>query len=253
MNALIHVLVIVLGLAIGAWTTAVLMSEEETPGAGPINFQASLRSETALAVTLGPGWGRPAGKGRPLKAESASIFVDLPNPAEGDLVLDIQLCTVRGQPLKVSARVNGRPLESWQVGPTRGKRLYLPKALANERVPMEFTLAVQGTPEALLVEELRVHDVATLSGYAGFVDVCAGARVAGWAKAGELPSPLVLRRNGAVARTFVPNVERPDLAQAGHPGDAGFDFTLEPPAQPGEKIEVTYPNGRRVGGAACSP
>ncbi len=246
-------ILMIAGAALGfAGGLAVLTHLDRRPG--PIDLTASLKAETAWIATPGDGWGRTTLAGTALAAAEADLALPLPHPAAGDLVLDLRAGAAKpsgGPPAEIEVWVNGQSLGAWRLAAMRLKRLLLPAATANRRNPLRVTFAAKGPPGAILVEELALRDIAALTGFDGHLDGCANGAISGWAEAGAAPSPVVVRRDGAWASTILPAVERPDLLAAGHPLDAGFNVTLAPPLRPGERLEVVFPNGRKIRGAAC--
>lgn len=219
-----------------------------------VDLHASLKAETGWIATLGSGWGVIGRTGTPVAAPTAKLEVPLPGQPRDDMVIDVMAGLTPssdGQPAEVDITVNGQRLGGWKIASGKSKRLLLPAKTAALRNPLQITFAASSKPGAVEIRELTIRDVSLLGDFAGHVDVCSRSEVAGWAKSGDGPGPIVLVRNGKSTRTIIPAVDRPDLPPAGHPLDAGFVVPLNPPAAPGEAIEVRFANGTPVRGVRC--
>lgn len=244
----------IVGLAVGYTGAFVVMTYLVGQHPEPIDLIASFKAETAWIATPGDGWGRTTRAGTALVASTANLALPLPHPTKGDLVLDLRAGAAKrsnGPPVEIEVRVNGQSLGAWRLAQMRVKRLLLPAATANRRNPLDVTFVTKAPAGAITIEALALKEFAALTEFAGHLDVCANGTIIGWAEAGTEPSPVIVRRNGTPTLTVLPTVERPDLPPAGHTLDAGFNLTLTPPLQPGERIEVVFPNGRRIRGDAC--
>ncbi len=90
-------------------------------------------------------------------------------------------------------------------------------------------------------------------GYQGYVDMCHQSHIAGWAvDSKKQPSSVDLFLNGKLLARVPPNNSRDDLAAAGLPREAGFNFNFPEPLTVSDTLEVRFPNGAHLVNSPCT-
>ena len=87
----------------------------------------------------------------------------------------------------------------------------------------------------------------------GNIDSCRVSKVSGWAAFGGRPAELDIFVNDQRVVRIRCDGERPDLAAAGAPSNAGFAFRFLPPVAPSDIISVRYVDGVHVNGSPRAP
>lgn len=246
-------MIIIIGLCIGASAVWLLGRDAEKSMS---DVYVSLQGDTVQIGTMESGWAPSSVLGSALASQVATLSVQMPYASRRDLVVDIEMTgeSSKEPPARVQLSANGFMLGSFDLDASRVHRLLLPAAAIEPSTPLLFKFVSLTKPTSLiLIRSLTLRDIATLQGLAGRIDYCAGDQVRGWAAASNGPSPVTVRRNGELTEFILRPTERPDLLAAGYPINAGFDFRLVDPMQPGEKLDILLPNGKQLAGEQCKP
>ncbi|WP_231997389.1 class I SAM-dependent methyltransferase [Mycobacterium sp. 1245111.1] len=89
--------------------------------------------------------------------------------------------------------------------------------------------------------------------YQGTLDLCTGARLAGWGVKNNVPAELdVLVNDRTIARIRCQS-PRPDLVPHGLPINAGFEFVFDAPVDPFDEISVRFAGGPELANSPNGP
>ena len=243
---------VVAGIVAGFGGALVFIRILDRSSPAPFEVAFQLKAERPWQVQLGPGWGATSIRGTLLSDKTARLGLPLDRLPERDMVLDVDLWLERALAsarLEVSA--NGKPIGAVAVSGPGTYRVLLPAASVGRSKVIEIGFATDAPSETILVEAISLRDVTGLANASGHVDACAIGNVVGWAMSDDLPVPVVIRRESGGVFTVMPSHSRADIKRSGRPLGVGFAATLVPPLKPGERVDVTLPNGNALAGSPC--
>ena len=227
----------------------------------PVNMNVRVDSY-GVTSTMDKGWSRPQAWGRWMTAGTGSMILGFDGPSRGDveLLVEARARLAKGQPEQTMiVRFNDVELGRWRLaGDAHNlrRRFIVPEAAFNKSTAALLTFQFAGKPPLSPVfglEAVSLRDARFLHDYLGFVDVCTGGKLVGWAVAQGTAVSVTASIDGApLAGTFI-NTIRPDIAEHDLPTDAGFELTLAEPVPPGTAIDVLFANGRPLRGSPCKP
>jgi hypothetical protein len=252
-------LILVVGLGfLGTW--ALLANRDfrqSSRDVWPVNVDRDFSLPHVDRKSLGAGWAEPTAQGTWANKPESVVLIDVSSNAAGDVALFMEArSTSAGTGEQaVTVLVNGEVMGAWQMSSgneSQSAAIVVPADRFNQERPLRLTF--RSEKPFLGLRRIVLHDVSSLSDFAGYVDVCQATRISGWARAGLAASPVVIKRNNAIV---VPigfrNVTRPDLPAHGVPAAAGFDITVPPAASAEETTQVLFPNGRPLNKSPCQP
>lgn len=249
---------LLLGGATAGFFGTLRLIEEKPPGRPvmPVNIDLKFSARDYLQTSLGPGWQKPERWGVWAEGKEAVAVAPMLGQARGDVAIFVEgrnRSPASGEQERVTVLVNGETVGVWQLnaaGNADFASFVVPAKTANGREHMQ--IAFRAARPVFGLARIQVRDIHSLLAHGGHVDNCQPDRISGWARVENLPSPIVVRRNGAVVMPLATrNVSRPDLSQAGAPSEAGFEIILPPPQGRVERIDVTFPNGQPLPNSPC--
>jgi len=223
----------------------------------PISYRlTSLRGDPNRS-DLVSGW-QISGSQVVMREQAAEVYFR-PRTATGTdvpLVLDGsgKLLPGEGQ-REIAVTVNDEPVGSLKLdrdGARDSASLTVPAAVFNRYFPVIIHLQSNSVAGGFELASLQLGEYQARGILDGWVDVCRGTSIAGWAAEGKSITPVTILRNGKTLATITPSVERPDLLKAGKPRNAGFAYSLTTPLQSGDIVRVTFANGADLNRSPCN-